>query len=55
MLITLQQQEAIGNGILSNKPIDCDSYLDIVYSQDKPKKCNVQGVLQYCCNACKSI
>jgi hypothetical protein len=56
MMISVKQQKEIGNGIISNDPIDCDKYLDIIYTAKNSKAlCDKISVSSLCCNACQSI
>ena len=55
MLISVDQQTRLENGVISNKTIDCDTYLDAIYMSNRSRNlCDKQGVLVLCCNACQS-
>ena len=54
MLISVDQQRRLGNGVVSNKTIDCDAYLNAIYTAKySPNFCDKQSVLVLCCNACQ--
>jgi hypothetical protein len=56
MMISSRQLNEIDNIINSKGPIDCDKYLDEIYTAKNSKAlCDKNSISSLCCNACQSI
>jgi hypothetical protein len=57
MISSRQRNEIEKNNIIHSKgPIDCDTYLDEIYTEKNSEAlCDKNSVSSLCCNACQSI